>query len=757
MKRIPTIFYTALLLLIFSVFCKPAAYAGYSVFSLSTSQQMSGNDISNSADPSKDSSFIRFEDGKMILDNGIVRRVVQYAGEQNAVRTTQFQFSDEDFDYMDGGQPTYEFRFKVFNIDLSGQNQWEFVESGVEEAESGAEEAWLLFNGYGIMSEISVKIIYTIYPDFPVIKKQLTVSNRGEQDIMLEGVDVEALTLKAFPTDTEVYNQYARNKHIGPYTGDWNDPLLALHFPGNNRGVVIGNEAPGVVKRISYYEGDRDLCAGLTYPDQDFPFRKWLEPGASFTSPAVFVMLYRDEKSPYTALNFTLPDYVRSHMDLKIYKDAYKPVFVYNTWNPFRKEIDEMLVAELAEAAGECGIREFVIDDGWQVNEFTNLETDLPWWYTQVGDYITDRNKFPHGLGPVFGKIREEGMKPGLWLSIGSASNTSAVFREHPEWFVKDAQGQLTNLHEPSNESMYTACMTTGWSDHIRDVILDLEKEHGLSYTKLDFAVVTSAYTSDPSISGCYAEDHPGHRDHPESLLQNYKALFKLFDEIKEEAPELFIDCTFETEGKLHLVDYAFLKHAEGNWLSNIEESPPAGALRVRHLAWQRTPVIPAASLVVGNLRIDSDNLRFDFFSLLGTFPIMLGDIRQVSDENRAWLLRWADWIEETQAKHDFLSFRQDLVGFGEPAEGQWDGWQRINTETGSGGIVGIFRQGSAESVRTVTIEGLDDAEAYNVISSAGGAMIGTYTGKELRLQGFEVKMDRLYQGRIFEIEKALE
>ena len=33
--------------------------------------------------------------------------------------------------------------------------------------------------------------------------------------------------------------------------------------------------------------------------------------------------------------------------------------------------------------------------------------------------------------------------------------------------------------------------------------------------------------------------------------------------------------------------------------------------------------------------------------------------------------------------------FRQDLAGFGEPREGQWDGYQRINTETQSGGLVG--------------------------------------------------------------------
>ena len=42
----------------------------------------------------------------------------------------------------------------------------------------------------------------------------------------------------------------------------------------------------------------------------------------------------------------------------------------------------------------------------------------------------------------------------------------------------------------------------------------------------------------------------------------------------------------------------------------------------------------------------------------------------------------WADWLRKMQTNHDFMSFRQDLKGYGEPAEGNWDGYQRINSET---------------------------------------------------------------------------
>ena len=70
--------------------------------------------------------------------------------------------------------------------------------------------------------------------------------------------------------------------------------------------------------------------------------------------------------------------------------------------------------------------------------------------------------------------------------------------------------------------------------------------------------------------SGCYATDHPGHKDHNESLYTNYEQVWRLFDELHAAKPNLFIDCTFETMGGLQLIDYAMVKHAEGNWLSNF-------------------------------------------------------------------------------------------------------------------------------------------------------------------------------------------
>ena len=147
---------------------------------------------------------------------------------------------------------------------------------------------------------------------------------------------------------------------------------------------------------------------------------------------------------------------------------------------------------------------------------------------------------------------------------------------------------------------------------------------------KLDLAIATSAYIYRDDVTGCYATDHPGHRGHEDSFEEIYASAMRLFDELHAAAPDLFIDCTFETAGKTFLMDYGIAKHAEGNWLANVRSSDD-GQLYVRSLAWGRTPALPATSLVIGNLRMDGPGHMLSFKSLAGTLPIMLGDLRRLT------------------------------------------------------------------------------------------------------------------------------
>ena len=226
----------------------------------------------------------------------------------------------------------------------------------------------------------------------------------------------------------------------------------------------------------------------------------------------------------------------------------------------------------------------------------------------------------------------------------------------------------------------------------------------------------------------------------------------ELFDQMHAELPDLFIDCTFETAGKLQLMDYGIARHAEGNWLSNVESQQPSGAMRVRNLAWGRTPALPASSLVIGNMRLDDPQRILALKSLAGTLPVMLGDPRSLSAQERAEFKKWTKWFRGVEDRHGFMSFRQDLPGFGEPAPGRWDGYSRLNLETKSGGLVGVFREGAAESTRTVSVRGMQPDATYQVRKGPDGAVVCTLTGAELESKGFSVEITNENDGEVFEI-----
>ena len=676
-----------------------------------------------------------------VADNGSVSRTVVCSG--GHVLSGGYCLVGSEDSFIDEDAP--EFSFIADGTKYSGESTWKDIQSGTTVGDDGSST---VVSMKSVDGRLLVELVYTSYPGLALVRKEIRITNVGSTDVRVEAVNVEDLWFSFDCTHSQIYRSYGRFQALGSYRGDWDDPLLVVHHNGQQRGMAVGNETVGILKRSSVFEDGRSLEAGTTLPDQDYPFRRWLAPGQSWTSAPVFTAPYigRDYQR---VVNTTVQSYVRRHMGVRIEQIDHKPLFVYNTWVPFYRDIDEQLILELADAAAECGVEEFIIDDGWQ-----NSHGSSSGQASASGskkDWGINGEKFPHGLKPVFDHIKALGMKPGIWLSVGRLDSDSEIVRDHADWIVRDASGNLTDLHTGSSTN-YTACMGTEWCDYIKDIILHNVHAYGIEYVKLDLAIVTSAYVYDAAHTGCYASGHKYHRDHEESYDVIYEQCMKMFDDLHAEAPGLFIDCTFETAGKLQLMDYGIAKHADGNWLSNVEELSPAGALRVRELGWVRSPALPATSLVIGNQRLDQPMHLLAYKSLMGTLPIMLGDPRSLSSEERAEFRAWTAWVKELEHRHGIMSFRQDLPGFGMPRVGAWDGFCRINTDTRSGGLVGVFREGSAETSRTVTVCDLDPDAVYSVRRGPDGTELARMTGRELEKKGFLVSFDDEYSGELFEV-----
>ncbi|MES1213878.1 MAG: alpha-galactosidase [Bacteroidota bacterium] len=677
--------------------------------------------------------FASWTNNELKLNNGIIERTIKLPPGTGHFITSTYKPVKGDFYYFE--KINTDFQFEVNHVVYSGIGKWVLIEiTKLTDSRQGDGAAVRLLSAD---SKVELTVQFLLYPGLPVIRKNLLIKNFTQQTVTLESVDVEKFDVTEYSATTYswICHDYSRRRSLGPYDGTMQDALITVHNSDWKQGVVIGNEAAGAVKHTSVFWGERTICAGLTHKDARYPFRKYIGKGETFTTPQVFTMVYNNHYDPGEILNTAVPEFVNQHLGARISELEKKPTFVYNTWVPFFKDINEKLVMEVVKSAADAGMKEFIIDDGWPEN---------------YGDWVIDKKKFPNGLKPIFDYIKSLGMTPGLWVSVGSASTDSKVFKNHPEWFVLDDKLKATNLHT-SETTLQTACFGTGWYNYIKEILLKLALDYGLEYMKLDFTVVTSPYRFDNKTSGCYATNHPGHKDHNESLFSNYEQVWKLFDELHAAKPNLFIDCTFETMGGLQLIDYAMLKHAEGDWLSNYQEPDEQGDLRIRNMAWWRSPAIPSSALVIGNPAMQDTAWELHVKSLAGSLPIMLGDPRKLSATDLKKYKSYADWLQLMENRYGVMGFRQDLPGFGEPMEGMWDGFQRINTNTKTGGIIGVFRHGAVETKRLVTINYLDAVKTYDV-KRFDGTIITTQSGKELREKGFEVALNKFYDGELFEI-----
>ncbi|RZK45788.1 MAG: hypothetical protein EOO94_03770 [Pedobacter sp.] len=321
--------------------------------------------------------YASWSDTLLTLNNGLIKRTIELPAKKGNVLTQVYTPGTSDFNVFTVTEA--EFYFELNGKPYTGKSEWKL--KTIEPVTDS-----LMGNGAAISltsvdKAVGLVIQYILYPGLPVVRKKLVIQNLSGKETMLESVDVEKLSTNRYlaPTYSWIYSDYGRRKSIGPYEGSRQDALVFVHNPDNGAGIAIGNEAAGVLKSTRVFWKSSDIASGLTHKDDRYPFRAWLKPGASFATPEVFTIVYVDSNGPGKIMNTVISDFVRKHMGIRLSILKDKPTFVYNTWHPFKREINETLIKELARSAAAAGMKEFVIDDGWETN---------------FGDWEVDKKKF---------------------------------------------------------------------------------------------------------------------------------------------------------------------------------------------------------------------------------------------------------------------------------------------------------------------------------------------------------------------------
>lgn len=123
------------------------------------------------------------------------------------------------------------------------------------------------------------------------------------------------------------------------------------------------------------------------------------------------------------------------------------------------------------------------IDDGYQ---------------SKWGDWFDFTDKFEGGVKRVCLDIKEKGFEPAIWVAPFVAEKTSRLFRDHPDWFVKDDTG----LPLSSDTVTFGGWRCAPWyildmthpcaQDYLKKVFSTMRNEWQVKYFKLD-AIVWAA------------------------------------------------------------------------------------------------------------------------------------------------------------------------------------------------------------------------------------------------------------------------
>jgi alpha-galactosidase len=248
-----------------------------------------------------------------------------------------------------------------------------------------------------------------------------------------------------------------------------------------------------------HYElGDRYDDLYLTISGPTAAEHQWsltLEPGETFTTvPAAVAVV---PAGGINAVAAELTAYRRSirrqHPD-----NAELPVIYNDFLNCLMSDPTTEKELPLIAAASALGVEVFCIDAGWYDDENGG-------WWDSVGEWEPSVNRFPDGgLAGLIGKIREAGMKPGLWLEpevVGSRSRLAellpaeAFFSRGGERIKEWGRYQL-DLRHPAARA------------HLDAVVDRLMADFDLAYLKLDYNIDIGAGTDLNGAVGAGLLDH---------------------------------------------------------------------------------------------------------------------------------------------------------------------------------------------------------------------------------------------------------
>jgi alpha-galactosidase len=237
---------------------------------------------------------------------------------------------------------------------------------------------------------------------------------------------------------------------LAPPTG----PRLLLAFTSCRRFVGEIRVRPASLEVVLDAEG-RELAPGATWELEGFTFQ------SGDDREALLARLAEQLTESHPPLRFP------------------SPPAGWCSWYCFGPRVTATQVLDNLDAIAKSapGLKYVQIDDGYQ---------------PAMGDWLLTGPAFGGGVQDVLGKIRERGFEPAIWVAPFVAEESSALFRGHPDWFVRGDDGRPLR----SDRVTFGGWRRGPWyaldgthpeaQRHLEHVFRTMRESWGCTYFKLD-------------------------------------------------------------------------------------------------------------------------------------------------------------------------------------------------------------------------------------------------------------------------------
>ena len=269
--------------------------------------------------------------------------------------------------------------------------------------------------------------------------QRIRLTIHPKQDITLQNVQIDLVQI--YDQDVRVfcngYQSWSESREYAPQ-----EKIPQLKWPAKNKWKYQGDYQNTRIKRgkgqlhswtYTYIRRDNKLFfAGSLNEHTCFTiFQHDCEPGV------LSIQLDLDElqlSHSYPALDIVLLEGKESAVFDEYFKlmgssqQQAPRLSGWTSWYNYYHNISEAIILKNLDALVEHNydIDLVQIDDGWQ---------------QAVGDWSKVKSSFPSGMATVAGKIKSKGYQAGIWLAPFICSESSDLFKNKPQWLLKDNKG----------------------------------------------------------------------------------------------------------------------------------------------------------------------------------------------------------------------------------------------------------------------------------------------------------------------------